>query len=106
MKKLPKTIKIGAYDIKLKYWGELQETFGQYFEVEQTIYLAPVSDATLAADTLLHEIMHAIFHIYVIQAHDDEERTVTTLSSGLTQVFKDNPAILDYIKDTLYTKPE
>ena len=104
MKKLPETIKIGAFDVKIKYWSELQETHGQYFESDQTIYLAPSDCATTAADTLLHEIMHAIFAIYIIQPEDDEERTVTTLSLGLTQVFKDNPAVLTYIQNPLDTK--
>lgn len=44
-------------------------------------------------DTLLHEIMHAVFYEYGIQPQDDEERTIRVMSTGLTQVFLDNPEI-------------
>ena len=44
-------------------------------------------------DTLLHEILHGVWNEYNLQEGDDEERTVSTMATGLTQVFLDNPKI-------------
>jgi len=44
-------------------------------------------------NTLIHEILHAIYREYDISDEDDEETTVTRLANGLCQVSLDNPWI-------------
>lgn len=41
-------------------------------------------------ETLLHEVMHAVYMNAGLQPGDEEEKVVTALSSGLYQFLKDN----------------
>lgn len=41
-------------------------------------------------ETLLHEVMHAIYMNTGLQPGDEEEKVVTALSSGIYQFLKDN----------------
>lgn len=51
------------------------------------------------ADTLIHELLHAIWFIMSIDHGGlDEEAVVRRLSSGLIGVFLDNPALLTYLQ--------
>lgn len=50
------------------------------------------------ADTLLHEVMHAIFYQMGIGlSYKQEEHVVRRLATGLTAVFQDNPSFLKYL---------
>lgn len=42
-------------------------------------------------DTVIHEVLHAIWHNYLDQGEVDEETAVTMMAHGLTQVARDNP---------------
>lgn len=51
------------------------------------------------ADTLIHELLHAIWFIMSIDHGGlDEEAVVRRLASGLTGVFLDNPELLAYLQ--------
>lgn len=50
----------------------------------------------VSADTLLHEILHGVWHEYGLPA-EDEEDLVRAISTALTQVFHDTPELLDYL---------
>jgi hypothetical protein len=66
--------------------------------MEHTIRIRPdVPSRWVIVDTVLHEINHAIFWAYLLRDNDDEERTVATIATGWTQVFRDNPALLAWI---------
>lgn len=41
-------------------------------------------------ETLLHEVIHAVYMNAGLQPGDDEEKIVTALSSGVYQFLKDN----------------
>ena len=41
-------------------------------------------------ETLLHEVIHAVYMNAGLQPGDDEEKIVTALSSGIYQFLKDN----------------
>ncbi len=41
-------------------------------------------------ETLLHEVMHAVYMNAGLQPGDEEEKVVTALSSGVYQFLKDN----------------
>lgn len=41
-------------------------------------------------ETLLHEVLHAVYMNSGLQPGDEEEKVVTALSSGLYQFLKDN----------------
>lgn len=54
------------------------------------------------ADTLIHELLHAICHSYIpTLAPEEEESLITSLAHGLTQVIRDNPDVLKELKRLL-----
>jgi hypothetical protein len=51
-------------------------------------------------DTLIHEILHAVWYQMTLTDIDDalEERIVRALGTGITGLLADNPKLLDYFK--------
>lgn len=100
---LPKKLRIGPYDIKIEITelnhedGE-QHIWGKWRDSKQLIQLTPEQpNAPFAVDTMMHEIIHAIFSIHHLDKEDDEERIVSSIASALTQVYRDNRALLAWI---------
>jgi hypothetical protein len=97
---LPDTIRIGPYDLeicKVEKIGDEDKYFGMFEGATEriTIVLNHPSK-TRAADTFLHEIMHAVW--YMVHASGEEEQTVSALSTGLILAFKDNKWLHDWLK--------
>jgi|TARA_R110000787_G_scaffold267595_1_gene373957 hypothetical protein len=107
--KPPKKIKVGAYKFKVVTWDRPmchdKDAFGQFLPRQGQIALAPDLYPALLLDTLIHEINHAIYFVYNIHDKDEEERTVHTISSGWTQVFMDNPKLLNFIQNIVNESP-
>jgi hypothetical protein len=103
---LPDSIRVGPYDIALEAMTPSQQHtvdatgYFAYAELKIGFEAYPASKA-YAADTLLHEVSHAIYWVYGIKSEDDEERTVSTLSTGWVQVYKDNPWLAGWLKKAL-----
>lgn len=57
------------------------------------------------ASTLLHEIMHAAWHVFAIDPtgskDDQEERFITQMSNALSTIMIDNPLVMGWIFDNL-----
>lgn len=50
------------------------------------------------ADTVLHEVLHAVFYLMDVGLPPDaEEFVVRKVATGLMQVFQDNPRLLTYL---------
>lgn len=77
--------------------------YGMHDGSKSTIYINPewCKKDCRHANTLIHELLHAIYDVYHIQDTDDEERTVTTMANGLTQVLKDNPELFTVLRKFL-----
>ncbi|VBI24581.1 hypothetical protein [Burkholderia pseudomallei] len=68
----------------------------------RTIYITPGMAPLDEADTLLHEVMHAIrFQLLREYGEEVEEDYVTSLATGLIHVFRDNPELLRWIAATI-----
>jgi hypothetical protein len=67
---------------------------------QNTEFLISVADGQHPVeefDTLLHEIMHAVWFVMsASMGGADEEQIVRRVSTGLTGVFMDNPQLLKY----------
>ena len=51
------------------------------------------------ADTLLHEIFHAVWYcMSIAMGNTDEEQVVRRLSTGMMSVMMDNPQLLKYFQ--------
>lgn len=104
--KLPGFMRIGPYDMTLAPMSGLhtyaRRSVGQFSARELRIsYAAEAPSKIDALDTLLHEINHAIFFAYRIYDEDKEERTVGTFATGWTQVYRDNPWLIDWIREAI-----
>ena len=102
----PDKIKIGYRDYKLEEWKQTvasaNEATGQFFSKEGVIGYAKDENGVAHANTIIHELIHAIVYQWNIELEDKVEETVaTTLSNGLTTIFVDNPKLLDYLKDKI-----
>jgi hypothetical protein len=81
------------------HWSHASSAWGNFTPAELTIRIqGDMPSIYKLADTLFHEISHAIWYVYRLSDEDKEERIVGTLATAWTQVLRDNPWILDWYK--------
>lgn len=105
-KKLPTKVKVGYKTYKIrcisKRTAEREEIFGDTDDVAAIIRIRTDVNEQDVQNVVLHEILHAVSHVFSIYPDDDEsgeeERAVNAFANGLMTVFRDNPALLDYLK--------
>lgn len=101
-------IKIGPHTVRIKVADELKAygdtAWGTYDGASYVITLnkSLMTSKALVVETVLHELMHALWHHRALPNRPKEERVVGNLSLGLTQVFQDNPWLLEWIRFGLY----
>lgn len=103
---LPRTpIRVAAFDFAVVTTSMAEATaehrLGSFSALQNRIAITPDADRMKVLDTLLHEILHAAWWAYGVRDSDDEERTVATLSTALTQIFRDNPDLLRFIGESV-----
>jgi hypothetical protein len=101
-----KDIKIGYKNYKIKSLDSIvskcNEINGQFLASDGMIALSSTEDNISHANTLIHEIFHAIVYQWAIELDDkEEEKICNTLANGLTTVCVDNPWLLPYIQKQL-----
>jgi hypothetical protein len=111
LKTLPRRIKVGAYDWRIKVDPGPSEDYGEtnYDKAEITIWPANHQSPERLVGTVIHELLHVI--------HDDKELTpsepdgyeeevvVVAFETGLVSLFRDNPKLLNWIKRGLKKSP-
>ena len=99
----PDVIRVMGRDFYVKYYGDsplghanLGICQNHQFEIHVLATVHPVEEA----DTLLHELLHAIWYTMSIDCGGpmEEEPIVRRLSTGLIGVFLDNPHLLKYFQ--------
>jgi len=109
---LPAAVKVGPFDYQLVVKEVIAcpgigEAWGVCMNNNQVIELARMWPSPVkAVDTLIHEIMHALFSVWNIPDRPDEETAVGSLSTGLTAVLFDNPELALWIMATLHANEE
>lgn len=111
---IPQTIKIWGHNYKIlkrkepKYsiGNEVRSALGLFHANEHKIIVKSTMTPTQEIETLIHEILHGVFYYSNVNAHTDhdqkiEEHYVDTIANGITLILKDNPELLDYIKEKL-----
>ena len=99
-----KSIRVGPFDLKIKHLtGEARDTcLGTYSDTTMSISMRDVFETDQQeAETFLHELLHAAFSVAGIHDKDSHERTVALLSVSLAGVIRDNPRIVDWLKEKL-----
>lgn len=99
---IPKSIKIGPYDYKIviedEDWLQMNDCYGSCYDLKKTITVV-LLDNPCVIDTLLHEIMHACYTVMGIREKEGEEATVSKLATAMTMVFRDNPELVELLKE-------
>ena len=103
---MPESIKIGYRDYRSEKWKQTvanaNDAHGQFFAKEGVIGYTEEEKGVSHANTILHEILHAIIYQWNIELGEkEEEHLVSALSNGLTTVLVDNLDLIDYLKNKI-----
>lgn len=113
-KDLPKTVKVGYRDIEIHYvqpefkTDNMTESYGEYRPREGVILIQHDLCGQELTNTLWHEIKHAAVYVSglnqangPLKEDDHEEIVVNNLSNFELGIFRDNPWLLDFIKNNM-----
>jgi hypothetical protein len=92
----PKKIKILDLDYVIEWrdqdWSDQTGSHGQHSYTSQTIRVQR-STQQIEANTLMHEILHAVADGMSLSDESSEEDFVSRLATGLCAVWRDNPKV-------------
>ncbi|WP_316172980.1 hypothetical protein [Bradyrhizobium sp. SZCCHNRI2049] len=93
LRTLPRKIRVGAYDWRIKVEAGVSEDYGEtdYDNAVVAIWPEEHQSPDRLVGTLVHELIHVI-------DPDLGEETVVKLENGLISLFRDNPKLLTWIK--------
>ena len=93
-KKLPTKVYVLGHEYIVEEMSEKlfkeREAYGDCCNDQKKIRIYCGVAPSVIRDTLLHEILHAMWHLTHIQSHDDEEKVVSRVSTALIG-FLDDP---------------
>lgn len=102
---LPSTIRVGYRDYRVEEWYALAATAAErYAECDRVALVIRVREdlpPQIKAECLIHEALHAAYDMAGLESGDPEERTVSLLANQLSQVVRDNPALVAYLQSAL-----
>lgn len=104
MTELPDKIKVGwaVYDIiAMDGIRNRLSRIGEFDHVQREIRVENNGFPVDAAETLLHEILHAVRYVFHIGMGEQEEYLVGALSKGLMTIMVDNPDLLHWFDTTI-----
>lgn len=95
---MPSHLKLVGRDISVKTVDDCTDQLGGCDFETQTIFIKSGQKKYLEADTLVHECLHFIDELFQL---DVTERQVYCIAVALMALFKDNPQMLEYIKESI-----
>lgn len=98
---LPRQVRVIGRDVAIEYVSELPKAVGEYDYSTQTVRISENQPAVFEADTVLHELLHAIDDAMQLGM---SERQVHCTATGIVALFRDNPDLLDYVYGALRTR--
>jgi hypothetical protein len=103
----PTSIRVGYRDYRVLQWQSLEaqasRRLGESDHLALLIRLHEGLQPTVAAEVLLHEVLHCCWYIGDLRDADDEERTVSVMANQMTQVWRDNPDFVAFMSQALRT---
>lgn len=104
--KILKTLKIGYEDYTIEYWNPTHatttEAYGEFFAKEKKIGIDGAQTGAALVNTVVHEALHGVCYQLGLQLKDDEEeRICNSMANGLTQILKDNPDFVEWIRQNI-----
>lgn len=101
---IPSSLRIGYRVYRVKPMpADSDEVHGCCNHIQCVIRVEPTpNNPPEAANTLLHEMLHAIFAVYSLPEKElTEETVVSAVANGLSASIQDNKAAWDWIIDQL-----
>lgn len=101
---LPPSVRVGPHDIRFAALGvaEARKNYGTFVPAEQEIRLHDeYASGSMAVDTVLHELIHAIFAVATVQVEHGEEHVVSAVATCLAQIIRDNPEFVSWLQATV-----
>jgi hypothetical protein len=88
-------------DYTVKSFGSLGAHHGH--KAQLLISKSKHSNGAELVNTVLHEVSHAAMALYGPGeiTLEDEEACVSAIANGITELFRRNPSMLDWVKDSL-----
>ncbi len=103
--KIPTSVRVSAFDIEIVEFtvhdGVDLERLGEFSAVQQRIRVDESLKPQKRLDTVLHEVNHAVYWAYNLDDDDEEERIVSTFATAWAQIYRDNPAFLQWVNETV-----
>ncbi len=96
------TLRVGHQDYIVREENELLRELGMLGRCDKDRGLILYSSdfpPEQVVDSLLHEMLHAIWYCYLFEVEVEEEQAVTMLAHGLTQVMRDNPFFFEELQE-------
>ena len=98
---LPKSVRIGPHDIRITQSRD-EENYGAFCEPNLQIEMRDSYIAgSLAVDSAVHELLHAIWFVASIKVEHGEEQIVSVLGTFLAQIIRDNPELITWMQETV-----
>lgn len=102
---MPERIRVGYRDYAVQHWHSLDaqahRRLGESDHFTLVIRIHEGLSPPVAAEVLLHEVLHCCWWSGDIHDADDEERTVTVAATQLSQVWRDNPKFVAFMSAAL-----
>ena len=103
---MPASVKVGYRTYRLELWTEQQATDedsdGESDHEAGAIRLDPRMDPQKAGNTVLHELIHAVWYVWSLPEENiGEELAVGGITNGLATVLRDNPGLFAWIERNL-----
>ena len=100
---MPKYIHLGYRSWTVQYdLGATDDEYGEFVASKGKILLSPGFDPVVEVDTLLHEIIHAMFHNAGNPLSTKMEEVVTTiLPHAFVELWQRNPYLIQWIEESL-----
>jgi len=78
---------------------ESMDTYGDCCNHKRLIRVYLGGGGSIARDTLLHEILHGVWHLMSFEKHEEEERVVNSTSTALISIMDDprNSKVVDFL---------
>ena len=111
MKKLPSKVYVLGYEYIIEEMSEKlhkeREAYGDCCNDKKLIRIYCGTVLSVVRDTLLHEILHAIWHLSYLQNNEEEENDIPRMSTALIGFFDDprNAKVKSFLMDSLNDRP-
>lgn len=101
-----KKVRINGHHYDLAYYDKSNirkdECYGECQKHRNQILIAPNLNKSVEKETVIHEMLHAIWSEYSLDnffPEEQEEVLVTTLAKGIHSVLENNPKLMNYLKE-------